>query len=92
MIRQSFINCKIELIENFPCNNAEELRRFDELIIGNEHDDFLDPSKWEVIDKIGNKYNRFAMWDASLIHAATSYFGKSKESGRLFHMFFFNAM
>ena len=73
-------------------HNAEELKRFDELIIGNEHDDFLDPSKWEVIDKIGNKYNRFAMWDASLIHAATSYFGKSKESGRLFHMFFFNAM
>ena len=24
MIRQSYINCKIELIENFPCNNAEE--------------------------------------------------------------------
>ena len=26
MIRSSYINCKIELIENFPCNNAEELR------------------------------------------------------------------
>ena len=26
MIRQSYINCKIELIENFPCNNAEELK------------------------------------------------------------------
>ena len=24
MIHQSYINCKIELIENFPCNNAEE--------------------------------------------------------------------
>ena len=23
MIRQSYINCKIELIENFPCNNEE---------------------------------------------------------------------
>ena len=22
MIRSSYINCKIELIENFPCNNA----------------------------------------------------------------------
>ena len=26
MIRQSYINCKIEFIENFPCNNAEELK------------------------------------------------------------------
>ena len=26
MIRQSYINCKIELIENFPCNDAEELK------------------------------------------------------------------
>ena len=26
MIRRSYINCKIELIENCPCNNAEELK------------------------------------------------------------------
>ena len=25
MIRSSYVNCKIELIENFPCNNADEL-------------------------------------------------------------------
>jgi len=24
MIRSSYINCKIELIKNCPCNNAEE--------------------------------------------------------------------
>jgi hypothetical protein len=27
MIRSSYINCKIELIENYPCNNAEELKK-----------------------------------------------------------------
>jgi len=26
MIHQSYINCKIELIEDFPCNNEEELK------------------------------------------------------------------
>ncbi len=26
MIRQSYINCKDELIENCPCNNLEELK------------------------------------------------------------------
>ena len=26
MIHQSYINCKIEFIEDFPCNNEEELK------------------------------------------------------------------
>jgi hypothetical protein len=26
MIRSSYMNCKIELIENFPCNYADELK------------------------------------------------------------------
>jgi hypothetical protein len=26
MIHRSYINCKIELIEDFPCNNAEEFK------------------------------------------------------------------
>jgi len=26
MVRHSYIDCKIELIENSPCNNAEELK------------------------------------------------------------------
>ena len=26
MIHRSYINCKIGLIENYPCNNAEELK------------------------------------------------------------------
>ena len=26
MIHQSYINCKIELLEDFPCNNEEELK------------------------------------------------------------------
>lgn len=71
--------------------DQQHLKMFSEMVLGTEHDDYLDPSKWEEVDRIGNKYNRFAMWDATLIHSATSYFGKSKESGRLFHMFFFNA-
>ena len=55
-----------------------------------EHDDFLDGTKWEEIDRIGNKYNRLAIWDAKLIHAASQYFGKNLNDSRLFHMFFFD--
>jgi hypothetical protein len=39
MIRRSYINCKIELIENSPCNNADEL-------ICNKN---------EVIDRLNNE-------------------------------------
>lgn len=68
-----------------------QLDMFHDKVMGTEHDDYLDGTKWEEVDRIGNKFNRFAMWDAKLIHSATTYFGKSKENGRLFHMFFFDA-
>lgn len=68
-----------------------QLDMFHDAVMGTEHDDYLDGTKWEEVDRIGNKFNRFAMWDAKLIHSATTYFGKSKENGRLFHMFFFDA-
>jgi hypothetical protein len=68
-----------------------QLDMFHDMVMGTDHDDYLDGTKWEEVDRIGNKFNRFAMWDAKLIHSATTYFGKSKENGRLFHMFFFDA-
>ena len=40
MIHSSYINCKIELIENFPCDNNEELQK----------------RKNEIYDKLKNKY------------------------------------
>jgi hypothetical protein len=72
-------------------DNENHLQTFHDNIMGTEDDDFLDSTKWEEIDRVGNVYNRFVLWDAKLIHSATTYFGKSKENGRLFHMFFFNA-
>jgi len=50
----------------------------------------LDPSKWELVDKIGNVYNRLVIWDGALIHAASSYFGHHPTNARLFWMFFFD--
>lgn len=51
---------------------------------------FYDKTKFELVDVVGNVYNRLAMWDAKLIHAATEYFGKDKTDSRLFHLFFFD--
>jgi len=52
---------------------------------------FYDKTPWELVDVVGNVYNRMAIWDAKLVHAATQYFGSDKLNSRLFHMFFFDA-
>ena len=51
---------------------------------------FYDKTDLEVVDVLGNVYNRLVIWDAKLIHAASEYFGNDKENSRLFHMFFFD--
>ena len=53
-------------------------------------DKLLDPKFWELVDTVGNVYNRLVIWDAKLIHAATSYFGQNANNGRLFQLFFFD--
>jgi hypothetical protein len=51
----------------------------------------LDRTAWEVVDVIGNVYNRCVLWDARLVHAPSEYFGHDLQTGRLFQIFFFDA-
>jgi hypothetical protein len=51
---------------------------------------FYDKTKFEVVDVVGNVFNRLVIWDAKLIHAASEYFGSNLHDSRLFHMFFFD--
>tara|TARA_Y100000356_G_C11212106_1_gene264020 strand:- start:216 stop:968 length:753 start_codon:yes stop_codon:yes gene_type:complete len=51
---------------------------------------YYDPTPFEVVDVIGNKYNRMILFDARHIHAASQYFGDSIENDRLFQLYFFN--
>lgn len=55
-----------------------------------EHWDHMDATKVEVVDQIGNLFNRLVIFDAQSIHSASQYFGCDKHSGRLFQMFFFD--
>jgi hypothetical protein len=50
----------------------------------------LDPSQFDIVDVVGNKYNRLVLFDAQMIHAASSYFGNHLHNGRLFQIFFFD--
>lgn len=51
---------------------------------------FYDKTKFDLVDVVGNVYNRLVIFDSKLIHAASEYFGQTKEDSRLFHLFFFD--
>ena len=55
-----------------------------------QHIDHIDYTKWEMIDRIGNVYNRLIMYRGDLFHVSLDYFGKDIQDGRLFQTFFFN--
>jgi hypothetical protein len=55
----------------------------------NDHDGY-DYTTWELVDRVGNKYNRMVIYRGDLYHASIDYFGNSMETGRLFQTFFFN--
>jgi hypothetical protein len=54
---------------------------------GNEMRDY---TKWEMVDRIGNVYNRLIMYRADNYHVSLDYFGQNMNDGRLFQVFFFN--
>lgn len=49
-----------------------------------------DYTKWDLFDRIGNKYNRLILYRGDLFHASLDYFGENLVDGRLFQTFFFN--
>lgn len=51
---------------------------------------YLDSTEFDVVDVIGNVYNRLILFDAKYIHAASEYFGNNDTNGRLFQIFFFD--
>jgi len=50
-----------------------------------------DMTKWDLCDVISNRYNRLALYRGNLFHMSLDYFGATKNDGRLFQLFFFNA-
>lgn len=48
-----------------------------------------DYTKWEMVDRIGNVFNRLVLYRADNYHVSLDYFGKDMHDGRLFQVFFF---
>ena len=51
---------------------------------------FYDSTKFELVDVVGNVFNRLVIFNGKCIHSASKYFGQTLEDSRLFHMFFFD--
>ncbi len=52
------------------------------------------PDNWDLVESIAGLYNRLVIWDARLIHSATSYehFASDRSARtRLVQLFFFDA-
>ena len=49
-----------------------------------------DYTKWELVDRVGNVFNRLVLFNSRQYHASLDYFGTNKENGRLFQVFFFS--
>jgi hypothetical protein len=49
-----------------------------------------DLTKWEVVDRAGNVFNRLILFNSHNYHMSMDYFGDTKENGRLFQVFFFS--
>ena len=61
------------------CNNQDEVDRWSQ-----------DFTKWELVDTVGNVFNRLVLFNAHRYHMSMDYFGDTKENGRLFQTFFFS--
>jgi hypothetical protein len=82
-----------------PPNHPLEYDRFanDEARINAQNDVYNDfnithPDNWELVDRIGCVYNRLVIWDAQIIHSASSYEGLVSDvadQARLVQLFFF---
>jgi len=50
-----------------------------------------DYTKWELVDQLGNKFNRMVLYRSDNYHVSMDYFGKDLYDGRLFQVFFFTS-
>ena len=88
----NFYRSRITGRSSFPDRKTKEGNTaFERSFTGSNKDlNFYDGTQHELIDRIGNKYNRLVLFDAQQIHAAGDYFGDSIENARYFHIFFFD--
>lgn len=59
-------------------------------ILNEIYKDSQDITKWELVDRIGNIYNRLVLYRGDYFHISLDYFGQDINDGRLIQTFFFD--
>lgn len=65
----------------------DQLEKNNEVLINKNTQDI---TKWTLVDRVGNVFNRLVLFNARQFHSSLDYFVDSKENGRLFQTFFFS--
>ena len=65
----------------------ENTKTRDRYCIETENTNMKDMTKWTVIDRVGNLYNRMVLFNCKRYHAHVENFGDTKNSSKLFSMF-----
>ena len=65
--------------DNILLNNKAETNKYSQ-----------DMTKWELVDSVGNIFNRLVLFNSKRFHMSLDYFGLDKDDGRLFQVFFFS--
>lgn len=77
------------LTPDAPLSSGTNIYKFKDSQKYNENDYSQDMTKWDLIDSIGNVYNRIIIFNAKKYHMSGDYFGLNNEDGRLTQVFFF---
>ena len=91
----------VYMTPNAPCNGGTNIYRHKILKIESDveggeseikqmNDESRNYDNWELMDSVGNKFNRCILFKGKRSHKSGEYFGTNKETSRLFQTFFFN--
>ena len=95
----SFWRLKMTGSRRSAFHNLESDRFSDDMSRQDANDQIYDPfnithqDNWELCDRVAGVYNRLVLWDAKLIHSASSYEGMTgadPSQSRLVQLFFFS--
>lgn len=59
-------------------------------VLSEIYKDSQDMTKWELVDRLANVYNRLVLYRGDHFHMSLDYFGQDLYDGRLFQTFFFD--
>ena len=80
------------LTPNAPLNSGTKFYKFNDKSITDLHEIYKysqDFSKWTLIDRVGNIFNRLLLFNSNRFHISDEYFGNNINNSRLFQVFFF---